>query len=199
MCMAYNMALDANKIASSFTIPARGGKLSQFCIRAAVLSAFYFVEAYLNGVAFDFVIRNGKTLSEQEAEFLMEWDGKLNREKWVNFKDKLYKYPRVISGSQHPLLTDSNSAEVKLLLTKAKEVRDSVVHQSPKPDFSTIGLPGTKLASFIHLRLADATEIVDASISVVRKLNAALGKNGINVDWLFDRDASGRFPENAFL
>ena len=199
MCLAYNMALDKSRVAPVATVPVREGKLLEFCLRSSVLSAFYFVEAYLNGIAFDFVIRNGDRISEHEAEYLLEWDGKVNREKWVNFKEKLYRYPRIILGLQHPPLTDTNSAEVKLLLTKAKEVRDAIVHQSPKPDLSTGGLPGTKLADFMHLRLQEATEIVDASITVVRSLNSVLGKNGIRIDWLVDRDSTGYFPEKAFL
>ncbi len=191
------MALDSSKLASATTIGIREGKVLEFCLRSSVLSAFYFVEAYLNGIAFDFFVRNASTISEQEVETLLEWDGKGNREKWLNFRDKLYKYPRIIMGVQHPPLTDSNSPEVKLLLTKAKEIRDAIVHQSPKPDLSTREF--AKLASFMHLRLHDASEIVDASISLARKLNSALGKNGIRADWLIDRDASGRFPTEAFL
>jgi len=198
MCIAYNMALDKSKVARSATVPVRPGKLLEFCLRSAVLSAFYFVEAYLNGVAFDFVMRNGKKISDQDAEYLWEWDGKLKKERWVNFKDKLYRYPRIILGLQHPPFTESNCLELKLLLTRAKEVRDAIVHQSPKPDLST-GVPGTKLATFMHLRLSDTTDIVDASIAFVRKLNTALGKNGITMNWLVDRDSTGRFPEKAFI
>jgi hypothetical protein len=197
MCIAYNLALDSANLASTGAVKIPHKKLTEFCVRSAVLNAFYFVEAYMNGIAFDFWIRNAKNIADDDAEALLEWDSKGNREKWLNFKDKLYRYPRIIMGTKHPPLTESNSAEVKLLLTKAKEVRDSIVHQSPKVDLNT-GLAGQKLTSFMHLRPNDATEVVDAAVSLVAKLNALLGKNGIKLDWLVPRDPTGRFPEAAF-
>lgn len=102
MCIAYNEALDAHKIAPALTVPVRQAKLVDFCLRAAVLSAFYFVEAYLNGVAFDYWVRHLENISDEDFELLLEWNGKLGKEKWISLRDKLYKYPRAILGLQHP-------------------------------------------------------------------------------------------------
>ena len=198
MCIAYNQALDAAGVAPILTVPAREAKIRDFCLRGAVLSAFYFVEAYLNGVAFDYAIRSGKKLSEQDAEALLEWNTKLGKEKWVSFREKLHKYPRIILGLQHSPITETNSSEMNLLITKAKDVRDAIVHQSPKMDLAS-GEASPKVKEFLHLRLVDVTQTVDAAVSLVRTLNGLLGKNGIKIDWLLARDSTGRFPKEAFL
>lgn len=195
MCIAYNLALDSSKLAPVFAAPTRDAKLESFSVRSSVLCAFYFIEAYLNGIAFDFWVRNRKTIQDADAEVLLEWDSRGNRERWLSFKDKLYRYPKIILGAQHPPLTETNCPEINLLLSQAKETRDAIVHLSPK----NIDVDGSKLMRFFHLRLRDATEIVDASVSVVKKLNASLGENGTKLDWLIGRDATGRFPKEAFL
>jgi len=198
MCVAYNQALDAHKIASMLTVPVPEAKLAEFCLRTAVLSAFYFVEGYLNGVAFDYYVRNAKNISDEEAELLLEWNRKLGKEKWISLKEKLHKYPRIILGLQHPPLTETNSAEMKLLITTAKDVRDAIVHQSPKFDPTSEDV-SSKVRQFVHLRLGDVTQTVDAAVVLIKRLNGLLGKNGIMVDWLLERDGNGRFPEQAFL
>jgi len=198
MCVAYNQALDAHNIATALTVPVPEAKLVDFCFRTAVLSAFYFVEGYLNGVAFDYSIRNAKNLPDEDSELLLEWNRKLGKEKWLSLKEKLYKYPRIILGLQHSPITETNSADMKLLITKAKDVRDAIVHQSPKFDFANEDLR-SKAKQFVQLRSEDVTQTVDAAVSLVKKLNGLLGKNGIMIDWLLDRDSTGRFPEKAFL
>ena len=198
MCLAYNEALDAHKIAPALTVPVPQAKLVDFCLRAAVLSAFYFVESYLNGVAFDYSVRNARKTSDEETELLLEWNRKLGKEKWISLKDKLCKYPKIILGLQHPPLTETNSSEMKLLITKAKEVRDAIVHQSPKFDFANEDV-SPKVRQFVQLRLEDATQTVDAAVSLVKRLNGLLGKNGIMIEWLIERDGTGRFPKKAFL
>jgi hypothetical protein len=193
MCVAYNFALERSKLAPVLGLPI--GKLETFSVRSSVLCAFYFIEAYLNGIAFDFWVRNRKTIQDADAEALLEWDSKNNREKWLSFRDKLHRYPKIVLGTQHPSLTETNCPEIRLLLSQGKEVRDAIVHLSPK----NFGVEGSKLTRFLHLRLHDATEIVDASVSLVRKLNTSLGTNGTKLDWLIGRDATGRFPKEAFL
>lgn len=152
----------------------------------------------MNGVAFDYWVRHLENISDEDFELLLEWNGKLGKEKWISLRDKLYKYPRAILGLQHPPLTETNSAEMKLLITKAKDVRDAIVHQSPKFDLTREEI-SPKVKEFVHLRLGDVTQVVDAAVSLVKTINGLLGKNGINISWLLDRDSTGRFPEKAFL
>lgn len=198
MCLAYNNASDSKQIGAALGVPVPIGKLHDCFLRTSVLSAFYFVEAYLNGVAFDYCSRSGNDISVEHTRLLMEWDQHSNREKWVSFREKILAYPKVILGLQHPPLTEGNSPEVKLLVSAAKEIRDAIVHQSPKADPRT-GEVGPKVRSFLQLRMVDATEIVDAAISLVRQLNELLGQNGIMLDFLVGRDSTGKFPKKAFL
>lgn len=107
------------------------------------------------------------------------------------------KLSKVILGLPVPPLTEMNCAEMKVLLTYAKEIRDSVVHQSPK--LNPITHEAEKTKWMFHLGIREATEVVDSAVSLVRKLNALLKTNGIKLDWLIDRDInSGKFPHSAF-
>ena len=198
MCVAYNGAVRCGELASAMEVPVPAPKLRDCFLRTAVLSAFYFVEAYLNGVAFDYQSRHANNISPQDTRLLLEWDQQANREKWITLKEKIQAYPKIILGLQHPPLTETNSEEMKLLISTAKEVRDAIVHQAPRPNPLTKEV-GPKVKSFMHLRSGDTTEIVDAAISLVQRLNEILGQNGIMLDWLVGRDATGKFPEKAFV
>ena len=111
MCIAYNLSISP---AVDLKIPRV--KTTGCMQRCATLSAFYFVESFLNGIAFDFFICNEGTISPEDTEALLEWDATKNRERWLNFRDKILKYPRIILGLKHPPLTEQNCDELKLLL-----------------------------------------------------------------------------------
>lgn len=86
-------------------------------------------------------------------------------------------------------------------MLEAREVRDALVHQSPKvmatgPGPGDVAIP--KVAALMRLRMPYATAVVDAAITVVRQLNDVLGNNGLSLDWLYDRGAEGLFPNAAF-
>jgi hypothetical protein len=55
------------------------------------------------------------------------------------------------------------------------------------------------MENLFRLSLGDVTQTVDAAVVLIKRLNGLLGKNGIMVDWLLERDGNGRFPEQAFL
>jgi len=197
MCLALNASVDLQNAPEERPLNKIKIKTLNMSLRTAVLSSFYFVEAYLNGVAFDFEYRNSPKLTNDDRELLLEYDFAQQKEKWVNFRRKLLQYPKVILGLPVPPLTETNCAEMKILLTYAKEIRDSVVHQSPKVNPITYEAEKTKW--MFHLGIREATEVVDSAVSLVRKLNALLKTNGIKLDWLIDRDINtGKFPHSAF-
>lgn len=198
MCLAYNLAVDSQRHPISNSVTNLQIKTHKMALRTSVLAAFYFVEACLNAIAFDFwfLEKDTRTLSQEEADLLLEWDSRRNSEKWRPFREKVLQYPRVILGSQHPPFTETDCPELKLLLGKAKELRDSIVHQSPKLNPGTLQQP--KVRAIMELNLSDVTSVVDAAIRFVSKLSERLGKYGQNLRWLNMRDKSGRFPDTAF-
>jgi hypothetical protein len=204
MCFAYNQAAQSRYEPRGSPVNKADRKAHQFYLRTAVLSAFYMVESYLNGIAFDFYIRTkgSRKLSDEEADKLGEWDSKRNREKWMSFRDKIIQYPKIILGVAVPPLTESNCEEVRILTEEVKMLRDSLVHNSPKLDVEVIEgkqhLAMPKIQSIFELNLDKATQVVDSSLRLVKKLNSIVGAHAPNLDWLHERASSGLFPEEAF-
>jgi hypothetical protein len=197
MCVAYNQAHDLEDIFRQKDLDRAKVKAHRCAVRTAVLSAFYFVEAYLNGIAYDFVLEEGKSLPDRDGEMLLECDLKNKKERWVSFKDKAYQYPKIILRLQHPPVTESNCPELKTLLFESKEIRDAIVHQSPRPIPGNAG--ASKVRWMVALSLNDATPIVDAAIAYVKRVNNEVGRHGIKLGWLLPRGSDGKFPPESFL
>jgi hypothetical protein len=200
MALAYNLAHETKTDASQIFVP--GGhidvKKHYLYLRTALLSAFYFVEAYLNGVAYDFYYKYKGTLSIKERDFLLEWDSQRDKRSLVSFEKKINEYPKIILKCQHPPLTSSNSEYLKVLLSDGKEMRDSVVHQSSK----TLDLTKTpeKVKWLLNVQFDSVTRVVDAAVGFTKELNALLGKDGLLLYWLYSRDShTGRFPPESFV
>ncbi|MGO9864149.1 MAG: hypothetical protein ACLPLR_11115 [Terriglobales bacterium] len=199
MALAYNAAKEIEPAVTGTRSATADldSKKHAMHMRTAVLSAFYFVEAYLNGIAFDFYYRNEQKLSMEEKEQLLEWNFGKNQRSFVSFERTILNYPKIIMRKKHPPLTTTNSKELKVLMGDAKEFRDSIVHQSPKTD-DVLKTP-EKVVWMMSLRMGHVTEVVDAAVGFVRELNALLGKEGIPLDWLCSRDQeAGTFPPESF-
>lgn len=196
MCFSYNSAVSIEPEIGKRPVDKSKVKAHAFFRRCAVLAAFYFVEAYLNGIAFDFVFRHGQKVPQQELDFLREWDSNKSREKWVKFRDKLLQYPRIILRAQHPPLTETNCPPLQVIVNEAREIRDSLVHWSPRPDIAT-GSP-VKTGWVMDMKPAKLTQVVDAAVTLVKRLNTELGAHGQDLHWIYERDGSGVFPKEAF-
>lgn len=199
MALAYNFAHDSlatvngkAKLEADLNV-----KRNDFYSRTALLSAFYFVEAYLNGVAYDFYYKNKGHLSSQDQDLLLEWDSQRNRRWLVSLERKINEYPKIILKCQHPPLTVTNSKNLNILLGDAKDMRDSVVHQSSKE--IDIGKVPDKVKAFLGIRFGKVTPIVDAAVGFVKEMNDCLGSHGLLLEWLHPRQPeSGKFPPEAF-
>jgi len=204
MGYAYNQAVLTSPEHLGKRLSKVENKAHYFYVRSATLSAFYFIEAYLNGIAFDFCYRTGdfSKLTIKQRELLCEWDAKRDREKWVSFRNKLLQYPKVILGLNAPPLTETNCEEIRVLAAEAKEIRGSLVHSSPRVELTPVGgkyqAIGRKVRSLMGLRLDDATKIVDSAVTLPKKINGMMGTRGYKLDWLIERDSTGMFPSEAF-
>ncbi|WP_156427657.1 hypothetical protein [Thiohalocapsa sp. ML1] len=92
----------------------------EFAQRAIVLSCFNLLEAYLNGLAWDYCESHSlEHLSKRKAKLLQDTTS-------ASIREKLDNYPWIISGtSEVPL---DGKAE---FLEQVKPFRDSLVHPSP--------------------------------------------------------------------
>jgi hypothetical protein len=92
----------------------------EFAQRAAVLSCFNLMEAYLNGLAWDFCQSNDLALlSNRKVKLLTDTST-------ASIKDKLTKYPAIIAGRENVAIVGMND-----FLDTIKPFRDSLVHPSP--------------------------------------------------------------------
>lgn len=150
-------------------------RLETFSCRACILSCFNLIEAFLNGLAWDFsqAPENITNLSEKKKKLLQ--DGTI--------RDKLIKYPEIISGKA---LWTENSEPVKSFMEQVKPFRDSLVHASP---FSTPERYGgvDKLEHLYRIDIGKARQAARVSVEVIEKLFRHIRDPDVAFpDWLQD-------------
>ena len=132
-----------------------------FAVRSAVIGCFNLMEAFLNGLAWDFIQVHGtEGLSNRRR-------GLLDDSASVSIRDKLLKYPEAITGRKLWLLPDSDLDE---FLDTVKPFRDSLVHASP---FSAPNKYGghDKLRLFYRIDHDTAITTVRLLVSLIRKIH----------------------------
>jgi len=206
MCALFNLAVvkgaEKNSASTKPTL-----KLASALARATIMSTYHLYEAYLNGIALDFLIEKYDTLPVETIELLYEWDFNKNRSKYIKLRDKALQYPKIVTNSPHPPLQESNCAELKIVLSHAKWYRDAVAHPSAAWPISTVTnlqankfseMNETKETTFASLTTDRLTEIVDAVLVVIRKTDAIVSPTSTRVGWIVDRASDGLFPDTAF-
>ena len=93
----------------------------------------------------------------------------------ISFRDKAIKYPKIILGTEHPPLQESNCPELEFVLTKAKIFRDSIVHASPS--FHISDFVPKKENILYELTIEDVEAIVDNTIELVKKIEIIICNN----------------------
>lgn len=164
--------------------------------KSTVVFAFFFVESYLNGIAFDFYSKNEDVLDYKTKALLTEWDSEKNRRLNLSLKEKILKYPRIIKGLEHPPVQESNSIEFDFIVNTAKLFRDSIVHASPKFDLEKYDPVKEKL--FFDMTIDDVEQTVDYSIRLVERIEKEISGTTDRLWWLCKRGRNGAFPESAF-
>ena len=91
--------------------------------RSCILSCFNLVEAYLNGIAWDFAQDE-----EAFASLSKRQQNLISDSGHISLRDKILKYPNIVSGRS---LWDEADDAVAAFLEVFKPFRDSLVHPSP--------------------------------------------------------------------
>lgn len=94
-----------------------------FACRSCLLFCFNLVEAYLNGIAWDFAQdpESLRGMSNRERSLITDARG-------TTLRDKIIKYPKIITGRR---FLNEEDETVSSFLTLFKPFRDSLVHPSP--------------------------------------------------------------------
>ena len=198
MCGLFNLAKElVEKIG-----PNRQGKSKAYskkleaCCRATATSAYYFIESYLNGLAYDHYVTHKETLDDKTKQILIEWDMQKGCSRYLSLREKLLQFPRIILGLSHPPLQENNCAEAKFLLERVKVLRDAIAHPTPGPNL--IKMEPGKEGELFNTDFKEVESIVDNSIALVRKIERLIRGDELRLDWLHNRASDGSFPDIVF-
>jgi len=95
----------------------------EYASRSCVLVCFNLIEAYLNGLAWEFSYdtKAMSKLSDKERQLIQDTGN-------TSLRNKIIRYPEILSGRS---LWDENREPVRTFLNDFKPFRDSLVHPSP--------------------------------------------------------------------
>ena len=191
MCMLNNLFLDNEASRTKIALKKR-----DTLARSLIDAAFRFLEGFLNGIAFDYYYANHHTIGDREKSILLEWDFDKDRVRYVPFRDKLIKYPRIISGANRAPLTETNCPSIAFLVHEIRPIRDAVVHASSFVDPLTHDVP--KERAFYADPSDRALQTVNATIDVVQRIHQVIRKQSYDLWWFTPDRRDGRFADSVF-
>ena len=198
LALSYNDALDAEGVRGGHgKVPWRKAKeedfrrplaaaliRGKFSMRMCLLSCFNLTEAFINGIAWEFVQSSGAAgLSKNQQDLLTKGQASL--------LDKLAKVPAIVTGRERGPLT-KGQAPLSTFRDLVKPFRDSIVHASP---FSAPERFGgyDKLERVYELEMPTVTNAVELTLKIVGTIHEFMGSGHGLPAWLPRREAGGRF------
>jgi hypothetical protein len=164
-------------------------------VAAALTSAYFTMEAYLNALSHDYLLKTPfEDIAPKHLVQLREWDDEKNQFRPLSLEKKLIRYPKIIVGSTHSPLENSNPW-MRVVLD-AKEIRDAFVHPSRHPDPSSFE-PKKEMLAY-DLDLERVTEVVDAVVELIFAVESAVHGSDDRLGWLGRRGRDGLFPDDLF-
>jgi hypothetical protein len=159
---------------------------SKFNSRMALIASFNLVEAYLNGIAWEWLHTVEENRLSENHRMLLAEDPRP-----VSLIEKLKQFPKIIKGASEGPLHDSRDP-LRSFIEMAKPFRDAIVHASP---FSAPKRFGgyDKLDKIYSLTTETALRGVDLSLSVIGSIHQFLDGDGDMPPWFLQRDRTGRF------
>jgi len=161
-------------------------------VNACVASVFSFLEAYLNGLAFDCFITHHDALSTADHDLLSEWDSKQKRRRFVPFETKLFRYPR-IAGKMLKLTIDLGGCKAAQFIAKeGKAIRDALTH--PSPYLNPESGEHEKATRILYLSHQDAEKLYIAAFQYAVEIEQLLQRNAAQTaPWLFNKEGQPLF------
>lgn len=151
--------------------------------RLCLLSCFNLIEAYVNGLAWEFAQRNDITkLSKAKQKMITEAEGSIIK--------RIINIPEVITGAPSPF--SENDEPLKGFIDTIKPFRDSIVHASPFAAPAKFG-GYDKLEKIYELdtrTVRQAIDITESIISIIHR--ATVNQDGLP-SWFIQRDTAGLF------
>ncbi len=155
-------------------------------LRTCVLSCFNLIEAFVNGIAWDYVQTHDISgLSKDNRNVLTEAD------RPVNIIAKLIKIPALTTGRNTGPLHQTRDP-LKSFIEIVKPYRDAIVHASPFAAPEKLG-DIDKLSKLYELNLPTARSAVDVTIAVVKEIHNFINGGSELPQWFPRRTQDGRF------
>lgn len=151
-----------------------------FAVRSAVTSCFNLIEAYLNGLAWDFVATHGiANLSNRRKKLLEDSTS-------ISIRDKLYKYPEALTGKP---LWDESDEELEGFISTLKPFRDSLMH--PSPFSAPVRFGGyDKLRLFYRVDYDTSALAAKLTVNLIKRINHHIYGNDTEFPyWINDLEA----------
>jgi hypothetical protein len=154
--------------------------------RACVLSCFNLIEAYINGLAWDYVQTHDiSNLSKDNRNVLTEAD------RPVSIVNKLIRIPALTKGRDASPLHQTRDP-LKSFVEIVKPYRDAIVHASPFAASDKFG-GYDKLSKLYELELKTVRRAVDVTVSLIREIHQFIDGSGDLPTWFPQRAEDGTF------
>lgn len=116
------------------SLPPNRHRILHSLLRELVMTLFTFMEAYLNGIAFDCFHRHHDNLLLADHDLLAEWDSDQKRRRFVAFDQKVFRYPVVVARVEGHDIDLSGFKQAHRIVRDGKELRDAITHPSAQYD-----------------------------------------------------------------
>lgn len=144
-------------------------------LRSATMAVFSFLEAYLNGLAYDCFHLHHQRLSVKDHDLLAEWDSQQQRRRFVAFHEKIFRYPKVVGRMYGKSLDLSGFQAAQRIADKGKLLRDALAHPSPFVDLR--GRTPGKLPLVMTLEIGFIEELYRDSGEYVETVERGIGND----------------------
>ena len=183
--MLYKARLAQGDAKSQRGLPPGRHRLLHTLLRGVVTALFTFVEAYLNGIAFECFQTHHDDLDLDEHDFLGEWNSAKKQRKFVRFDDKVFGYPKLVARIAGREIDLSGFKPAHRIIKDGKDIRDAITHPSAQYDPEL--LTQKKLTLLAGLRLPEMESLYADICEYVKFVEEGIGNDpGQSAPWLFD-------------
>jgi hypothetical protein len=166
-------------------LPAGRHRVLHSLLRPLVTSLFTFVEAYLNGIAYDCFHKHHGNLDLSDHDFLAEWDSQKKRRRFVDFDQKVFKYPTLVARAEGRQIDLSGMQAAHRIIRNGKEVRDALTHPSAHNDPDVH--EQKKVTLLAGLTLPALESLYQDMLAYVRFVEGGIGHDPEkSIPWLFN-------------
>jgi hypothetical protein len=152
-------------------------------MRLAAAAIYHFLEAYLNGIAYNCFQDFHDSMDIADHDVLAEWDSRAQCIRYTSFERQLKEYPKICGKYAKREVELADDEDVEYLLGEGKMLRDALTH--PAPFVNSQSANPTKMQMIGGITPDQIQRLLFASIVYVRKVEIALGHDvAMSMPWL---------------